>query len=554
MTMEDFEDRNEDRKPVKLDFSRGASRGPGDVKKSPINGGNRAAKLRLFSLVGLLLLVIVAMKEAGKPERWMWLGFDEPAQTEFVKDHDIGADDIVLQTKGMKADAGGQGGEPNGDLGFMPDRVADQFAESVSGLKGQSETDNMNSGTTSSALQQKQDPQKTPEAIDFWRSAFLKLTNSQQEAFYELLRRIDASQISPPENLQAELPFDDTIRKLKELQENSQAKALSYLSGMSIGDRKTKQTERLFAFDESWRQHVLPALEASVAGEDFTMADQAAIRSVRSTIDPIVMQDVEDMTGIGNPGDKLAWRAIWDFAQRDGETNQKNAQTETTLLQLSGQPAAFRNQAVSITGTALTIRRKTLKRTMLHLDHYFELWIDPPSRINDGLVCVYVAALPNGFEDALDSSGKNSLDKKPPGKDPSAAVTEQFQTIKIPVSVNGRFFKIRSYQDAGKSVSHCPVVIAETFTADLQPVTSTAAASWRPSVMTVLAFFVVAGIAAIAIAFAVYQSTQSSSKTANKPTSNRVARSLDALTDDDSVMTDAQRVSQLNEQLEEDFS
>ena len=531
--MEDYEDKNEDPKPAKLDFSRRASKGSGEGKTSPANRSDRsdrATKLRLLSLVGLLLLVVVAMKEAGKPERWMWLGFDEPSNPEYVKDGDIGADDIVLQTEAMTAEAGGQTDQQTGQLGQMPDRIAQQLAQAKADPESMLDSDGL------SGEQQKQDPQKTPEAIDFWRSAFVKLNDSQQEAFYQLLRRIDASQIPPPQDHQADLPYDETIKKLVELQENNQAKALSLLAGMSNSDRKTKQTERLFAFDESWQQHVLPALKYSAAGEDFTIADQKEIRSVRSIIDPIVMKDVEDMTGIGNPRDKLAWRAVWDFAQRDGRSSQDDDNTHTTLLQLTGQPQAFRNQAVSISGTALTIRRKTLGRTMLNLDHYFELWIDPPSRINDGLVCVYAAKLPKGFEAAI------------------GEISEQFQTIKVPVSVNGRFFKIRSYQDAGKSVSHCPVVVAETFTADFQPASEPAAASWRPATGAVIAFFILSAIVAIAIACAVYRSTQTGSGIVSKSTPKRVARSLDALTDDDSVMTDAQRVSQLNDQLEEDFS
>ena len=33
-----------------------------------------------MALMVLLLAVIFAMKEAGKPERWMWMGFDKVDQ------------------------------------------------------------------------------------------------------------------------------------------------------------------------------------------------------------------------------------------------------------------------------------------------------------------------------------------------------------------------------------------------------------------------------------------------------------------------------------------
>jgi len=382
------------------------------------------------------------------------------------------------------------------------------------------------------------DPQKTPLAVDFWRAAFAKLNDSQQEAFYQLLRRIDTSQLQKP---QADLPFDATIKRLNELQKNNQAKTLGAISVMSQGDPKTALTDDLFAFDESWQQHVSPVLEASVKGDDFTIANQTTIRSIRSIIDPIVMQDVEDMTGIGNPRDKLAWRGIWDFVQRDAQSPKTGSASETTLLQLKGQPQAFRSQTVSVSGTALTIRRKTLAKTMLNLDHYYELWVDPPERVNDGLICVYAATLPRDFDSA------------------AIEVSETFQTISIPVKIDGRFFKIRSYQDSGKTVSHCPVVVTETFAADIKANQSkanqsAAAAPWRLSTSNVLAFLVLAAIGAMAIAYVVFRSTQTGSRGISKPASKRLERSFDALAEDDSVLTDAQRVSQLNEYLEEDFS
>ena len=43
----------------------------------------------------LLLAVIVAMKEAGKPERWMWMGFDKvdqaPQEGDFLVDASNGS-------------------------------------------------------------------------------------------------------------------------------------------------------------------------------------------------------------------------------------------------------------------------------------------------------------------------------------------------------------------------------------------------------------------------------------------------------------------------------
>ncbi len=530
--MEDYEEQESSPRSTQLDFS---GRLSGDDSASHFRA-DKAVKLRLVSLMGLLLLVIVAMKEAGKPERWMWLGFDPPADAALVSEEEISGDDIVLKAESLASQSNPQAQLDQG-VGYMPDRIANRLKQTDEGPANRSDrSDQSDPDSMGASREENEDPQQTPVAIDFWRTAFVKLTNVQQEAFYQLLRRIDTARLQPP---QAELPFEDTVARLAKLQLNHQTRILGEMAAMSKGEPKNELSENLFAFDQSWQKHGLPALKASIAGADFTMTDQATIRSIRATIDPIVLKDVQDMTGMGNPRDRLAWLAIWDFVQRDAETVHRRHQPETTLLQLIGQPQAFRGQTITVSGTVRTIRRKDLKQTQLNLDHYFELWIEPPGRTIDGLICVYAATLPQGFDSVVPE------------------LTAQYQKVQFSATVAGRFFKIRSYQDAGKSVSHCPVVVAETFVADFDasPSQSTSAApSWQPSAPLALTFLLVAALAAVGIALAVFRSTHWGTQRADKPTSQRVSRSLDALVDDETVMTDAQRVAELNKRLEEDFS
>ncbi len=549
--MEEIERENE-ATPGKLDFSArskaGENRDTGYGNRQHPGRGDRAIKLRLLSLLGLLLLVIVAMKEAGKPERWMWLGFDRPPIKALLSETEIAPDAILLNAHPVNSDSVNTPQPQAGNLGHMSKLIASQLLQSDGGVP--------NRKLSNEPAQQNPvadpDPQQTPVAIDFWQSTFVMLEQSQREAFYQLLRRIDASQLAPPKD---DLPFESAIESLIQQNNKNQTKILGAIAVMSDGDRKLELTEDLFAFDHSWQQDVLPALKSSANGTDFTIASQTAVRSIRSIIDPLVMREVEDLTGIGNPRDKLAWLAIWDSVLRDARVKMPMpmpAQTQTNpntnnpgapppvveraLLQFKGQPQAFRGQRVKVSGTALTIRKKTLTNTKLKLDEYYEVWVDPLEGHNDGLICVYVATLPASFATS------------------AVKVIEKFSSISVPVSIDGRFFKIRSYQDASKSVSHCPVVIAETWTANSQGRPPSTASPWHPSLAAVMMFFIVAGFAAIAIAYVVFRSTKSGSEIANKPTSKRVARALGALANDASVMTDTQRISQLNDRLEEDFS
>lgn len=523
---------------TKLDFSSPARSRKNDLKPA----AQRAVKLRLLSLLGLLVLVIVAMKEAGKPERWMWLGFDTAGDSALVSDAEIGDGSIVLKdssTANRLSDRTHRSENedlPGGGLGFMSDRIAsrlegrelDRSAES-----DRSEESDRFETINNAAAATPPDPQLSPVAIDFWRSAFLRLTTAQQDAFYQLLRRVALSKVAASS---ADLPFDATINQISDWHRQHQTQTLGQLAVMSASDSKTKLTEQLFAFDKSWIDHVLPTLKASAAGEDFTIANQSAVKSVKSTIDPIVLKNVQDLTGMGNADDKKAWLAIWDHALADHLSGYTSETPPVSLLQLKGQPGAFRGQRVAIEGNALTIRRKDLSQTLLEIDHYYEMWVAPSDAVTSDLICIYVAELPDEFSQTVDD------------------VSEQFQSIELPVSLAGRFFKIRSYQDASKSVSHCPVVVAATFAASFPASGTNGAGTWQPSLVVWILFLIIAMTAAVGIAYAVLRSTQSGTESVvgDSTVSPRLSRSLDALTGDDSIMTDAQRVGQLGSRLDDE--
>ena len=56
----------------------------------PIDKTSKAIRIRLLMLFSMLILIIVAMNEAGKPERWEWMGFEQ--QPTSVKTIELGND------------------------------------------------------------------------------------------------------------------------------------------------------------------------------------------------------------------------------------------------------------------------------------------------------------------------------------------------------------------------------------------------------------------------------------------------------------------------------
>ena len=543
--MRNYEDREEQQSP-RLDFSRR----PGISKKGQARA-NRTMRMRLLSLFGLLIIVVVAMKEAGKPERWMWLGFDDANSVEVVANDDVSSSDILVDSPTTDAQtrlSNDLSGKPNGSLGHLPNRVASLLSQTNQESGSDDESDSgsdedegfVNGGDFDTAdVADAADSQRSPLALDFWESTFVGLAADRKEAFYELLRRVDASKLDKPA---IDLPFAAVLKELTKEHGLHQSKMLGELAVMSKGQAKTELTKQLFAFDQSWQNQVLPTLEASVEGQDFTLSDQTVVRSIRSIVDPIVLRSVEDRTGMGNPRDKMAWFAIWDQIQKDALSPPQK--TSTTLLQLNGQPAAFRGKPVTVSGTAKTIRKKILKDSLLNVPSYYEMWIDPDDGANIELICVYAAKLPKQFEANLPKQSEAE----------AAEVKESFVSIEVPVTVSGRFFKLRSYQDRSRAVSHSPVLIAKTFTANFPTSAAETNEAWLPSFGLVMTFLSCAMAAAIAIAWVIYRSTKSGSSLPNKPASSRVSSSLDRLTDNDSILTDAERVDQLNKVLDEDYS
>ena len=65
----------------------------------------RAVRFRIMALMVLLLAVIFAMKEAGKPERWMWMGFDKvdqaPKEGDFLVQIDATSFEKELETQNV---------------------------------------------------------------------------------------------------------------------------------------------------------------------------------------------------------------------------------------------------------------------------------------------------------------------------------------------------------------------------------------------------------------------------------------------------------------------
>ena len=478
--------------------------------------------------MALLMVVILLMKEAGKPERWMWMGFERSGNGQ--NEGDISID--LGQSQNINGRAVDGGDDQNTD---------------------QSEWTIINSATPSSAGKDEHRPPQSDSNVSpanpdrqfdrqFWSGVYQSLPPENQLALFHLVRKIAQSDLSIPQNSSS---LEKLVKDLEKRHSHFQTEVLGEHQLMTDVQKKQEQTAAFFDFDQRWQQDILPTLKQAAVGDDFTFAGQLAVKEVLTTLRPHVLSNVEDLTRIGHRHDAQAWLLIWDQTRErwqnrvsDGDAHPIDSDPdEITFLQLSGQPSAYRGKLINLRGTARTFRKKIPKQTKLAMDHYYEVWIDPTHQDGDGLYCVYAENVPSEFGLTRSSADAQKSDALiDPGK---------FVNLDVPVTLSGRFFKLRSYQDAGGSVSHCPVIIAQTVKS-ARPVV--ASAPLRPNWQ--LLGWVLGGVALASTYFAVllFRSSRTSKRSAGRTTTARTEKTLDTLQQDPTVKSNAQRIAELSDE------
>ncbi len=474
----------------------------------------RAVKFRIMVLMILLLAVIFAMKEAGKPERWMWMGFEKIDQSP-------GEGDFLVDASGNNAKSGVHG-EEDWTIAKSASAIPFQREEAEKGKQTESAI-----GLSAAALGQESGNEHDRE---FWLTTYKRLSEDKKLQLFGLLRKVVRSDFSPTEDAAA---LTGILKRLAKEQSDFQTLALGEISLLSDPQEKQRRTEVLFEFDKRWQTDVVPTLNAAVAGEDYTFAGQIEIRKVVQVLRPMLLSAVEDMAGMGTRSDLPGWLTVWDeavVATPNGLSGEYNSAGEVSFLQLSGQPDNYRGHPVFVKGQARTCRKKLLKETRLPVDHYYEVWVEPLTVDGDGLFCVYAAEIPDSFT--------KELVEREPGK---------FHEVDVTVSLTGRFFKVRSYRDLGGSVSHSPVVIARRIDSvgTLSATEKTVPAI--PGRSYLMFWFLGIGALATGLAVAVFRTTRTPSRQLGHSSTRRMSRSLEMLEQDASIKSPAERVAELAE-------
>lgn len=325
-----------------------------DSKESQsINFYTRAVRRKLYFLLAMLLLVIILMKEARKPENWMWMGF---------KANPTNGEAIELD-------------------GFVePDSFADQLEDGqVAGsLQAPSSTGAKESDEAS-------DRSQDIQATDFWQGLWETLETEDQTALVELIQISQKSVDQRDVNL---ADFDPLVS------------AINY-NNPREGD-----------YLETWESTIQPGLLAVAGGKDLTVSQQVAIKKLFTHLDPLILAGLDDFTSPGRKVDMPAWFRYWG---RILEKENTDAITTVSPVQLVAQPDVWRFQPIRVKGRLLAGRAKKagIHGPLRQQGAWYEWWIGNTHGAKE-VWCVYTANKPDSidvgenftnFDIAVESSG-----------------------------------------------------------------------------------------------------------------------------------------------------
>lgn len=213
-----------------------------------IRGYTRAVRRKLYFLFAMLILVMIMMNEARKPENWMWMGFKPNVNHPEAILLDGFAGDLTSDDQLANDSAAGSLSTESADI------AADQNAKT-------------NSGST-----------------EFWTQVWESLELEDKTALVELIHLSQRNLDDRDVNL---ADFDPLVSSLLQA---SPAEA---------------------SYREKWESTIQPGLLGVARGEDITISQQVALKDLFVTLDPLILSGLDDFTSPGRTSDMPAWHRFW---------------------------------------------------------------------------------------------------------------------------------------------------------------------------------------------------------------------------------------------------
>lgn len=480
---------------------------PASAARRQFEMRDRAVRRRLFFLIFMLVLVILAMREAGKPENYAWLTrlqarSDAAAESNSVRD--------ITETLPLDNPESKNSVQPNPSDNANPPQVFPK-------------------GQGSELLELTADPvfpdppstEPTP-LTELWSNLLGSLDSPQQVTLFRLVTGIPgtADQAATVSTLLER--FDTGIQQAVVRQMEA-----SSLAGSRV-ESNSQVAAELASLQNRWTHQIRPVLDRVARGEPLNRDESQSLDQFRLEVQQHATGMLEDLTEVARPKDSLAWLLAWKSLLSATPPQAVSA----TPFDLASQPRQFRGRLIRIDGTVRGIESIRASENPLGLDRYWILWIQP-AQLDRTPYCVYATSMPGELQ----------------------GDAESFRNVRIPVQVTGLFWKIRTYVDTQNEVSTCPLILAREILTRTKNV-SREPYRWQPANWLLWLLIVLLPGVAIAIAWGVYRAGRVRLDPDSPGKSRSVRTVLTDLAQDDSIASDRERMArfereQANRELSE---
>ncbi len=287
-------------------------------------------------------------------------------------------------------------------------------------------------------------------------------------------------------------------------------------------------------FDQVPGANELPVANTDPAGDD-------VLGDLEPQPRPAFWDSVVDDTPVGHVGDASAWPVAWQqVLERAAQSPDGGQAIAVKRVQLMSQPAAYRGRWVTLAGWIRSARfvPRPLKiatgeegqaSDLVGQDErqgYYELWIRP-QETNAGPYCVYALNVPEDFP----------------------IVGNDFRELNHRVVVPAVFFKRRTYVAADGEATACPLLLANSFQLLAAASSADDSPAWMPSLPQAIRIALALALMAAGIAWWARWNALTPRYQPGVESQRAIDGSLDRLRTDPVVMTERQRVRELEQQL-----
>jgi hypothetical protein len=439
------------------------------------NYPTRRIESRLLFLIGMFVLVLLLMHEAGQPQRWKWLWAFQPDASAGSREPDTGNLDTRIRSPLKPAQPAEQVAIRGRDF-----TVAERPAQ-----KPSSNADSSQQVVLTEVWSRLLEPLSTDD-----RACFFKLLKAarddrppqaaDRQGWARVLAQIEQGwEADRSQSLQA----SDSVRQADGNKLPASRGPVSPRPGFASRRDATTwaRRESIEQLRSQWSARLQPALVALGGEAALTSPQRQTLAELQTTLDTVFLGAIRDNTVFTN-SEQDAWFRLLETLQRtDVEQLERDSCGPVGFAQLYREPYAYRGRLVTVSGTVRLGYYRPAPQNIYGIAGYYMLWLRPVGSTNP--IVIYSLDVPAGFPDvkAIEAAGR-----KP--------------ELHEDVEFTGYFFKRWAYR-AEDGTRLAPLILAKTPRWQPSALDSRIQPEGRPS-LSVLALCV-SGAAVLAALFVV---------------------------------------------------